>query len=115
MIPIYRQIVESVKKQVRNGNLVENDHLPSVRSLSRDLQISALTVKKAYDCLEQEGYIKTIHGKGSYISIKNSDLILEEMKDDIKKDFKNIIKKAQLYGLSQDELENLFKHAFKED
>ena len=108
MIPIYTQIVESIKKQIRNGELVENDNLPSVRSLSRDLQISALTVKKAYDCLEEEGFIKTIHGKGSYICINNIDLLLDEQKEEIQKDFNKTIQKGKLYGLSKNEIKKLF-------
>ena len=62
MIPIYEQIVEQIKGMILNGTLQENDILPSVRSLSKDLKISALTVKKAYDSLEQEGLTVTIHG-----------------------------------------------------
>ena len=65
MIPIYEQIVDQIKKQINNHTLKENDALPSVRSLAKELQISALTVKKAYDFLENEGLTKTIHGKGT--------------------------------------------------
>ena len=114
MIPIYLQIVESIKKQIRSGELVENDNLPSVRSLSRDLQISALTVKKAYDYLENEGFIKTIHGKGSYVSIRNSGLLLDEQKEEIQKELRNTIQKGKLFGLSEKEIENLFKISLKE-
>ena len=64
MVPIYEQIVDQVKAQIISGELKEDDNLPSVRTLSKELRISALTVKKAYDSLEQEGFTVTIHGKG---------------------------------------------------
>ena len=64
MVPIYEQIMDQIKAQITAGDLRENDVLPSVRTLAKDLKISALTVKKAYDNLEQEGYTVTVHGKG---------------------------------------------------
>ncbi len=68
MTPIYEQIMEQVKTAIINGELTENTLLPSVRGLSKELKISALTVKKAYDNLEQEGFTVTVHGKGTFIS-----------------------------------------------
>ena len=62
MIPIYEQIVDQIKTLIRKGELKENDNLPSVRALARELKISALTVKKAYDDLEAEGFTVTVHG-----------------------------------------------------
>lgn len=67
MQPIYEQIVEQIKRQIVQQELTEGTPLPSVRVLAKDLKISALTVKKAYDFLEQEGLIATVHGKGSFI------------------------------------------------
>ena len=78
MVPIYEQIVDQVKTLIRNGGLKENDILPSVRSLSKELKISALTVKKAYDSLEDEGFAVTVHGKGTYVASVNTELLLEE-------------------------------------
>ncbi len=66
MTPIYEQITDGIKRLITAGAVKENDPLPSVRALSRELRISALTVKKAYGLLEEEGYIITVHGKGSY-------------------------------------------------
>ena len=68
MIPIYEQIVDQIKTLIRIGKLEENDMLPSVRSLSKELKISALTVKKAYDYLENEGFVVMVHGKGTYVA-----------------------------------------------
>ena len=80
MIPIYEQIVEQVKALIRNGKLKENDNLPSVRSLAKELKISALTVKKAYDSLENEGFTVTIHGKGTYVTATNTGISDEDIK-----------------------------------
>ena len=65
MIPIYEQLAEQVKSQILSGVLPENEALPSVRTLSASLKISALTVKKAYDKLEEDGFVVTVHGKGT--------------------------------------------------
>ena len=65
MVPIYEQIIDQIKTMIRKQELKQNDQLPSVRALSKELKISALTVKKAYDELEREGFTVTIHGKGS--------------------------------------------------
>ena len=80
MVPIYEQIVDVVKTQIRKGELKEDENLPSVRMLAKELKISALTVKKAYDALEEEGFAITIHGKGTYITAANTELLLEEQK-----------------------------------
>ena len=74
MVPIYEQIVDQIKTLIRDGELKENDNLPSVRSLAKELKISALTVKKAYDNLEAEGFTVTIHGKGTYVAAANAEL-----------------------------------------
>ena len=78
MIPIYEQIVSQVKAAVMDGRLQTDDMLPSVRSLSKDLRISALTVKKAYDRLEEEGIVVTVHGKGSFVASASESLLQEE-------------------------------------
>ena len=88
MIPIYEQIVDQIKKQINNHTLKENDALPSVRSLAKELQISALTVKKAYDFLENEGLTKTIHGKGTFILAVNEETLLEEARKEIEDSFR---------------------------
>ena len=108
MIPIYEQIVAQIKALIINGELKENDILPSVRSLSKDLKISALTVKKAYDTLEQEGFTSTIHGKGTYVLASNKELLVEERKKDIETDLETVIQKGRRYGLTDEELKNLF-------
>ena len=107
MIPIYEQIVEQVKALIRNGKLKENDNLPSVRSLAKELKISALTVKKAYDSLENEGFTVTIHGKGTYVTATNTELLLEEQKKELESDLERVIQKGRCYGISDEDIKKL--------
>lgn len=109
MVPIYEQIMDQIKTLIRNGELIENDALPSVRSLSKNLKISALTVKKAYDHLEQEGFTVTIHGKGTYVAATNKELLLEEQRKEIETDLELAIQKGKRYGLTTKELKELFE------
>lgn len=109
MVPIYEQLVEQIKKGIRTGELKQNELLPSVRTLSKELKISALTVKKAYDNLEAEGFTVTIHGKGTYIAAVNPERLLEEQKKEVESDLELAISKGRRYGLSEDELRQLFE------
>ena len=78
MQPIYEQIMEQIKSKVMHGELKEDTALPSVRVLAKELKVSALTVKKAYDALEEEGFVNTVHGKGSFVAFANQEMLLEE-------------------------------------
>lgn len=104
MVPIYEQIVEQIKALILNGTLKENDALPSVRSLSKDLRISALTVKKAYDFLEEEGLTVTVHGKGTYVAHPDSSRLLKEYQKEIEETLETAFRKGKQYGLSREEL-----------
>ena len=108
MIPIYEQIIEQVKALILKGELKENDPLPSVRSLSKELKISALTVKKAYDNLEQEGFTVTVHGKGTYIAASNTELMKEEKRKEVEADLELAIQKGRRYGMQDEEIKELF-------
>ncbi|HJF20298.1 MAG TPA: GntR family transcriptional regulator [Enterococcus columbae] len=109
MVPIYEQIVDQIKVLIRKGELKENDNLPSVRTLSKELKISALTVKKAYDTLESEGFTVTIHGKGTYVTATNTALLLEEQKKELEADLEQAIQKGRRYGISDAEIKSLFE------
>ena len=109
MVPIYEQIVDRIKTLIRDGVLKENDILPSVRALSKELKISALTVKKAYDTLESEGFTVTVHGKGSYVAAANAELLLEEQKKELEADLEQAILKGKRYGISDEDIKNLFE------
>lgn len=108
MIPIYEQIVEQIKQQIISGSLKTHDPLPSVRSMSKDLKISALTVKKAYDHLEENGFIVTIHGKGSYVAETNQELAIEEQRRQIEMELERVIEKALTSGMERSEITELF-------
>lgn len=109
MIPIYEQIIDQIKMLIREGDLKENDNLPSVRSLSKDLRISALTVKKAYDILESDSFIVTVHGKGSYVAKVNLTILLEEQKKQLESDLEKAIQKGRACGISDEDIKNLFE------
>lgn len=108
MVPIYEQITDQIKKLIRSGELKENDNLPSVRTLSKELKISALTVKKAYDNLESEGFVITVHGKGTYVAAINTELLLEEQKKELEADLEQAIQKGRRCGISDEEIRILF-------
>lgn len=109
MIPIYEQIMDQMKTLIRNGELKENDNLPSVRTLSKELKISALTVKKAYDSLEEEGFTVTVHGKGTYVAAVNRQLLQEEQKKELEADLETAVSKGRRYGISDEEIKSLFE------
>lgn len=108
MVPIYEQIIEQIKAMIINGILKENDILPSVRSLSKELKISALTVKKAYDYLEEEGFTVTVHGKGTYVGAANREMLKEEQRKEVESDLEKAIQKGLRSGMSKEEMKELF-------
>ena len=109
MIPIYEQIADQIKRLIRNGELKENDSLPSVRALSKELKISALTVKKAYDSLESEGFTVTVHGKGTYVTAANMELLLEEQKKELEAELEQAVQKGRSCGISDEEIRSLLE------
>lgn len=109
MIPIYEQIVDQIKTQIRNGELKENDNLPSVRGLTKELKISALTVKKAYDTLETEGFVITVHGKGTYVAATNKERLLEEQRKEVEMDLERAIQKGRRCGISDEDIRSIFE------
>ena len=109
MVPIYEQIMDQIKTAIIKGELQPNTVLPSVRSLSKELKISALTVKKAYDNLEEEGFTVTVHGKGTYVAATNKDLMREEQLKEVENDLEQAILKGRRCGLSDEEIRDLFE------
>lgn len=109
MQPIYEQIVMQIKSAIMCGELKEGQALPSVRTLAKELKVSALTVKKAYDALDAEGFIVTVHGKGSFVNFANQNLMLEEKKKEVEADLEMAIRKGRSCGMSNQELLELFQ------
>ena len=106
--PIYEQIVSQIKDKIMHGELIEDTMLPSVRTLAKEQKVSALTVKKAYDLLEEEGFVVTVHGKGSFVAAATQQQMLEEKQKEIEAELEHTIRKAKSYGITQDELKQLF-------
>lgn len=114
MQPIYEQILGQIKNYIMHGELKEEEMLPSVRSLAKELRVSALTVKKAYDTLEQEGFVITIHGKGSFVACANQEIMLEEKKKEVEADLEMAIRKGRSCGMSNQEITELFEIILEE-
>lgn len=104
MTPIYEQLTTQIKSLVIDGKLAAGEALPSVRSLAAELKISALTVKKAYDRLEEEGLIVTVHGKGSFVERTDTQLALEFRRHEAEKQLTEALARAEAAGLSREEI-----------
>ncbi len=107
MIPIYEQLVDQIKNQIIKGKLQETELLPSVRTLSATLKISSLTVKKAYDKLEEDGFVVTIHGKGTYVAATDRALAVEARRKAVEDDFAKALEKARAVGMSVEEIRQM--------
>ena len=107
-VPIYEQIKNSIINQIITGELKEDEMLPSIRNLSKDIRISVMTIKKAYDELEMEGYIITKHGKGSFVAPKNKELIKEQKQQEIESYMMKIVDISKQYDISKEEIKTLF-------
>ena len=114
-VPIYEQLENAIKEAIFSNELKEEDMLPSVRSLANDLKISFLTVKRAYDELEQAGFIKTVQGKGSFVAPKNLELIREEKLKEIQDYIEKIYDISKISNISEEEIKELFKMIFEGD
>ena len=114
MVPIYEQLVGQIKNQILSGELPENELLPSVRALSTTLKISALTVKKAYDKLEEDGFVVTVHGKGTYVAPTNRSLAVEARRRAVEEDFTQALDKARAVGMTPDEIRQLLELLLEE-
>lgn len=114
-IPIYEQIKDQIKAAIINGTLKDGDLLPSIRQLAKDLQISVITTMRAYNDLEQEGFIVSIQGKGSYVKPKNPELIKEQKLLEVEDNLLAAINAAKLIKLSSEELIGMLEFLIKED
>ena len=109
MTPIYEQLMTQIKGQIISGDITENQALPSVRALSAELKISALTVKKAYDKLEEEGFVVTVHGKGTFVAATDKQLAVEARRKLVEDDFALAIDKAKAIGMIKDEIREVIE------
>ena len=114
MVPIYEQIMGYMKSAIISGELQSGEPLPSVRTLAADLKISALTVKKAYDRLEEDGFIVTIHGKGSFVAQTDSSLADEARRREAENRLSVAIDTVRSAGLSNEEILSLVELILEE-
>ena len=113
-LPIYDQIYSQIKAQIISGELQEHKALPSIRNLAKDLRISVITTKRAYDELEKEGFIYTIAAKGCFVAPKNVELLREETLKAIENHIDQIVRLSQSVGLSEQEVLDMVRFAMED-
>lgn len=113
-VPIYEQIEEQIKSQIITGSLPEGDALPSMRVLAKELKISIITTKRAYEDLERDGFIYTVAGKGCFVKAINSELIKENLMYAIQEIMESAVDKAVLGRVSYHELEETLRLLYEE-
>ena len=114
-VPIYEQIKEQIKNKIVSNELKTGELLPSIRTLAKDLRISVITTKNAYEELEREGYVTTIPGKGTYVASKNIELIREEQLQKIEGLLDTAVSIAKISNISKKEIENMLEIIYEED
>ena len=112
--PIYRQIIRQLKNSIIQGELKENQMLPSIRKLAKELQISVITTKRAYEELERDGYIISIPGKGSFVAAQNKELLMEARIKVVEEKLWDAVQAAKSINLSLEELSQMLKIFYKE-
>ena len=113
-VPIYEQIEEQIKTQIMSGAMSAGDLLPSMRVLAKELKISIITTKRAYEDLERDGYISTVQGKGCYVNAVNESLVKENMLFAIQELFESAVDKAAVGRITLDELSETLRIIYKE-
>ena len=113
--PIYEQIIGQIKNMVMNGTLKEGDSLPSMRMLAKDLRISVITTKRAYEELEREGFITTIVGKGSFVRAADTELLREERLRQVEELLTQAVSLAGQSGITRQELQEILELLYQEE
>lgn len=113
--PLYEQIIEQIKNLIMTGDLKEGDALPSMRLLAKDLRISVITTKRAYEELEREGFIVTVTGKGSFVAGANQELIREQHYRNMEEYLQKAVETAKISGLTLEELLEILTLLYKEE
>lgn len=113
--PIYEQIKKQIKSQIINGELNEGQTLPSIRKLAKELQISVITSKRAYEDLEREGFIDTVTGKGSFVAAQNKEFLREKRMKIVEDKLGEAISEAKMLGIGIDELKEMLTILYQEE
>lgn len=114
-VPIYEQIVRQLEEQIISGELHEGDALPSMRLLAKELRISVITTKRAYEELERNGFIVTMQGRGSFVAAKNMELVREQQLKKIEEHMNEAIKCAKICGLNSEDLKEIIAVLYEEE
>ena len=114
-LPIYEQIVEGIKRHISSGALREGDMLPSIRALAKDLRISVITTKRAYEELEREGFIYTVAGKGCFVAARSTEWMREDLLRQIEEHLQEIARLAAAAGVSGEELGQMLRTLREEE
>ncbi len=114
-VPIYHQIVRQVRDAILRGELLEGEQLPSIRALAKDLRISVITTKRAYDDLEQEGYIVSVSGKGSYVAERNPELLRESRLGIVEDKLADAVVTAKTLEIGRADVFRLLELLYEED
>lgn len=113
--PIYEQITSQIKALIMSGELQTGDPIPSMRSMAKSLHVSVITVQKAYEDLQRDGFIETTIGRGSFVSAQNKDFLLEEQQKEIEKHLQEAVALARANGISMEKFMGLVKIFFSEE
>lgn len=113
--PIYEQIAEQLKEKIITGELVHEELLPSIRALAKDLKISVITTKKAYEELERDGYIETIPGKGCFVASANKEFMKEEMLGKIEQHLRIATNFAKMINWNETEMISTIHYLYQEE
>jgi len=113
--PIYEQIEAQIKNMIMNGVLQEGEALPSMRMLAKELRISVITTKRAYEELERDGFIETVTGKGSFVARKNMEFIREEQLRKIESNLQEAVQSAKNIKMTEQELTEILSLLYREE
>ena len=113
--PIYEQVCKQIKAQIISGDLTEGQSLPSIRKLAKDLQISVITTKRAYEELEKEGFIDTVGGKGCFVAVQNEALLKEKKMKTVEEQLSDAVLKAKKMNISLAELNQMMQILYNEE
>lgn len=113
--PIYEQITSQIKQKIMQGDLKEGDALPSMRLLAKDLHISVITTKRAYEDLERDGFITTVVGKGSFVASTDSEFLREEQLRTAEAHLTQAVRAARLGGIDIEELVEVLRMLYEEE
>ena len=113
--PIYEQIIKQIKNQIINGELDEEEPLPSIRKLARELGISVITTKRAYEELEKEGFIDTVGGKGSFVAGQNREFLKEKKMKAVEDKLTEAVTEARMLDIGYKELKEMISILYKEE